>query len=279
MQALLQEVQALKLALGADGSKVGKRTPAPKTVAPAPSPMRTPPKAGEPHTKAINRKSRQWCAKCGRWTVSHGTADHKFLAKLKASRANESPQDPGCTVVAGKLLAPVVGGAPLASTPVTCNSTVAPTVDLLDLCRAPTPTSSNAAGAPTVGGFFATMSPFDVIPSSAPVGSTWSADLIDLSRAGPPTHASHLELAHPRTPVPSGWQPDAPDGPVVPPLRHPEGTLTLAGGFPFMLNASDPDASDDKLSMGAPNLVSRTTWFDDSDSDAGSTASAKSTVS
>jgi hypothetical protein len=36
----------------------------------------TPPKSGEPTTKKVNDKMFNWCAKCGRWTTTHTTAEH-----------------------------------------------------------------------------------------------------------------------------------------------------------------------------------------------------------
>jgi hypothetical protein len=52
------------------------------------------PKDGEPQEKVINGKTFKWCAKCswrgrkGKWTVSHGTADHKDKSAATPAAAN-----------------------------------------------------------------------------------------------------------------------------------------------------------------------------------------------
>ncbi|MHA7927731.1 MAG: G protein-coupled receptor family protein, partial [Marinobacter sp.] len=50
--------------------------------------MTTAPKSGDPSTKTVDGRTYHWCAKCrygkGRWTPSHGTAEHK-------GKQNDSP--------------------------------------------------------------------------------------------------------------------------------------------------------------------------------------------
>ena len=54
--------------------------------------VKIPPKQGEKQTKVIGGKTRYWCSKCKRWTISHGTAQHK--AKNSGSDGNEeTPTD------------------------------------------------------------------------------------------------------------------------------------------------------------------------------------------
>lgn len=292
VQTLVQEVQALKLAMATGGPKAGKGTPPPnpgnhpKPGPSVPSPMKTPPQGNKLHAKVINGKTLQWCAVCGQWTVVHDAANHKSIAELKKKSGSEgATPDLSRTVVAGKRLAPAVAAATPASAPipaVACNSTLTSPVDLLDLSRAPTPPFSNAADV-TVGGHFTTTSPFNAIGPSEPVPSSASlfVDLIDLSAPAPSAQAGRLELARPCVPAGPGHQLDVAEGQVAPSSRHPEGKLSLAGSFPFMLDMSPPDMSDDELSTGShawPGLVNHA-WFDGSDSDASFTASAKSMVS
>ena len=47
------------------------------------SPRTPPPKNGESEIKFINGKKSYWCAKCNRWTLSHGTENHKTKEELK----------------------------------------------------------------------------------------------------------------------------------------------------------------------------------------------------
>ena len=48
--------------------------------------LKTPPKKGESEIKFIENKKRYWCAKCGRWTLSHGTNSHMTKEELHKSR-------------------------------------------------------------------------------------------------------------------------------------------------------------------------------------------------
>ena len=47
-------------------------------------PRTPPPKDGESEIKFINGKKKYWCSKCNRWTISHGTENHKTTEELKA---------------------------------------------------------------------------------------------------------------------------------------------------------------------------------------------------
>ena len=49
------------------------------------SPRTPPPKSGEAEIKFINGKKSYWCSKCNRWTLSHGTDNHKSKEELKGS--------------------------------------------------------------------------------------------------------------------------------------------------------------------------------------------------
>jgi hypothetical protein len=54
-------------------------------------PLVTPPKNGESEIKLFpDGKRRYWCSKCGRWTLSHGTANHKGKDELQAARQPQS---------------------------------------------------------------------------------------------------------------------------------------------------------------------------------------------
>ena len=53
-------------------------------------PRAPPPKAGEPEIKVIDGKKQYWCAKCNRWTESHGTDGHKTKEQLQAERSQPS---------------------------------------------------------------------------------------------------------------------------------------------------------------------------------------------
>ncbi len=45
-----------------------------------------PPKPGEPEIKFFDDVKKYWCAKCNRWTLSHGTDGHKTKEELEAER-------------------------------------------------------------------------------------------------------------------------------------------------------------------------------------------------
>ena len=47
-----------------------------------------PPKAGESEIKVIDGKKKHWCAKCKRWTLSHGTETHKSKEELQKQAVN-----------------------------------------------------------------------------------------------------------------------------------------------------------------------------------------------
>ena len=49
---------------------------------PGSSPRTPPPKDGESEIKFINGKKSYWCSKCNRWTLSHGTDNHKSKEEL-----------------------------------------------------------------------------------------------------------------------------------------------------------------------------------------------------
>ena len=51
--------------------------------------VKTPPQAGESHTKVIKGKTRKWCAICKRWSLSHSTSEHRPGVGGR-SRANTS---------------------------------------------------------------------------------------------------------------------------------------------------------------------------------------------
>jgi len=50
------------------------------------TPRTPPPKPGESEIKFINGKKSYWCAKCNRWTISHGTDGHKTKEELQGGR-------------------------------------------------------------------------------------------------------------------------------------------------------------------------------------------------
>ena len=54
------------------------------------TPKPPPPKEGEGEITFIDGKKHYWCAKCNRWTVSHGTDTHRSKEDLKAAAANLS---------------------------------------------------------------------------------------------------------------------------------------------------------------------------------------------
>ena len=47
---------------------------------------RVSPKDGESHTKRVNEKSFNWCAKCNMWTLTHTTETHVSRADAKKQR-------------------------------------------------------------------------------------------------------------------------------------------------------------------------------------------------
>ena len=51
-----------------------------------------PPTPGEPETKTVENKTWHWCAKCGFWQLSHGTATHSddFTKTACASLASST---------------------------------------------------------------------------------------------------------------------------------------------------------------------------------------------
>ena len=54
------------------------------------TPKPPPPKEGEGEITFIDGKKHYWCAKCKRWTVSHGTDTHRSKEDLQAATANLS---------------------------------------------------------------------------------------------------------------------------------------------------------------------------------------------
>ncbi len=52
-----------------------------------PSSKIPPPKSGESEIKFVNGKKHYWCAKCNRWTLSHGTDGHKTKEELQQQRS------------------------------------------------------------------------------------------------------------------------------------------------------------------------------------------------
>ncbi len=69
-------------------NKSGKssRTPAKRS----PGSKIPPPKQGESEIKFVNGKKHYWCAKCKRWTLSHGTEGHKTKEELQQQRSANS---------------------------------------------------------------------------------------------------------------------------------------------------------------------------------------------
>ncbi len=53
----------------------------------SPSSKIPPPKQGESEIKFVNGKKHYWCAKCNRWTLSHGTDGHKTKEELQQQRS------------------------------------------------------------------------------------------------------------------------------------------------------------------------------------------------
>ena len=49
-----------------------------------------PPKAGESEIKFIGGKKHYWCAKCNRWTLTHGTESHKTREQLQKEHTPSS---------------------------------------------------------------------------------------------------------------------------------------------------------------------------------------------
>jgi hypothetical protein len=68
------------------------------------SPVRTPPKEGEPHTKTVDGTVMKWCKKCGRWTKGdkmHSTEEHKPKNERGGSTGNGEGATAGIAPVAG----------------------------------------------------------------------------------------------------------------------------------------------------------------------------------
>ena len=58
--------------------------------------IKIPPKSGEKQTKLIGTQTRKWCDTCQRWTLTHGTKDHRSKSDLKnepTPAANTSSTD------------------------------------------------------------------------------------------------------------------------------------------------------------------------------------------
>lgn len=57
----------------------------------SPNPKKVPPSPGQSQERKFNGQTYFWCAKCKRWTPSHGTSDHG--KKQQANLANDAAQD------------------------------------------------------------------------------------------------------------------------------------------------------------------------------------------
>jgi hypothetical protein len=58
---------------------------------PAVSWKKTPPKSGEPETKEVKEKPWYWCAKCTKWSTSHGTDKHRKDAPATPGAPTDTP--------------------------------------------------------------------------------------------------------------------------------------------------------------------------------------------
>ena len=58
--------------------------------------VKTPPQAGESHTKVIKGKTRKWCAICKRWSLTHSISEHR-PGVGRRSQANTSSAPSGAT--------------------------------------------------------------------------------------------------------------------------------------------------------------------------------------
>ena len=56
------------------------------------------PKEGEAQTKTVDGKLWRWCAKCGRWSTTHGTAEHRDPPKSNLALARD-PSAWHCSIV------------------------------------------------------------------------------------------------------------------------------------------------------------------------------------
>ena len=74
---------------GNQGGKSGKRSNGRSSNRPK-STKPPPPKPGESEIKTINGKKMHWCQKCDRWTVSHGTENHKSKEELQAEKGGKA---------------------------------------------------------------------------------------------------------------------------------------------------------------------------------------------
>jgi Predicted solute binding protein len=61
---------------------------------------RTPPGPNDPQTKKVNRTNFFWCAKCNRWSTSHGTDQHKKKESQAITQSASLAIDPGVWLVA-----------------------------------------------------------------------------------------------------------------------------------------------------------------------------------
>ena len=75
------------------------------------------PGPSEPQTKVVDGKTVHWCKTCGRWTLSHGTAEHRgregpavaALWRADGRPGTPTPVDLGRAALAGLVAAAVAG--------------------------------------------------------------------------------------------------------------------------------------------------------------------------